>query len=213
MTGNESGGSLEPSKGLPQGTISLFGRAVEAIVSGEFSRGLPDALGRVELGGVSRQAMQLDFFGVLFQPILAGVVEPVTRPIVDDQEQLPWRIFGDELLEELVECVAVKDRREAVGEIGILERDGSEDVGRLPQSICVDTWLVAYPGPGLVESSIEPETRLVLEEDDSAACGGLFFRAGNRSRSQTACASASARASRFRGRCTENPIWFSRRGT
>lgn len=157
--------------------------------------------------------MQLDFVGVLFQPFLAGVVEPVTRPIVDDQEQLPRRVFGDELLEELVEGVAIEDRREAVGEIGILERDGSEDVGRFPQPVGIDTWLMAYPGPGLVESSVEPETRFVLEEDDSTTGAGFFFRAGNRSRNQTACASASARASRFLGRCTENPIWFSSRGT
>ncbi len=54
--------------------------------------------------------------------------------------------------------------------------------------------------PGLVQRAVHPEGCLVLEDDYSSTLLGFFFTAGSRSRTQVDCASASARARRFRGR-------------
>ena len=73
--------------------------------------------------------------------------------------------------------------------------------------------LHADPGPRLVQCPIEPEAGLVLVHDYAAAGGRFFLMRGSFSRSHTAWASASARARRRRGRCTEKPRSWSRRGT
>ena len=213
MIGDETRTTLEAGERRPQGRVSLIRGPVEAVVGGQLARDLPDTLLRVELRGVARQAMQLDFLGVRLEPCLARVVEPVTGPVVDDEEELAGRVLGCELQQEFVEGVPVEDRREAIGEIGVLKRDSAEDVGSLSLPEGVDARLLAYARPSLVESSVEPEACFVLEEDDAATGGRFFLSAGKRCLIQMACFSASAAARRLRGRCTENPIWFSNRGT
>lgn len=100
-----------------------------------------------------------------------------------------------------MEGVAVEDVGELVREAGgVLERDRTVDVGGLAQTVGVDTGLDPSSRPCLVERSVEPEARLVLEDYDSSACSGFFLISGRRSRTQVAWASALARASRLRGR-------------
>lgn len=205
--------ALKLAESVAQCCIALARRGEEAVVSREPASDLPDAFGGIEFGRVPGKAMEFDFVPVLAQPLFARLVEPVAGAVVDDQEYAPRRVLGDELPEEGEEGCAVEDFREAVSEVSVFERDSAENVSRLALSEGIDAGLMAYAGPGLMESSVEPETRLVLEEDNASATGSFFFIAGNRSRIQYAWASRSARASRFLGRCTEKPIWLSRRGT
>ena len=213
VIGDEVRATLKPRERSAKRRVSLAGGPVEAVMGRELASHLPHAFGGVELGRVARKAVQFDFVRVPREPFLACVVEPVARPVVDDQEELAGGVLGNELEKEFVESVPIEDGREAVREVGILERDGAEDMRRLPHPEGIDTRLMAYPRPGLVECSVEPEARFVLEEDEAAAGVRFFFKAGKRTFSQMACFSASARARRLRGRCTENPIWLSIRGT
>jgi hypothetical protein len=93
-----------------------------------------------------------------------------------------------------------------------LDRDGAVHVRHLALAERIDARLHADARPRDVERAVEPEARLVLEHHDAAAGPRFFLIAGRRARSQYSCASASARASRLRRRCTENPSWCSRRG-
>lgn len=213
MIGDEMRAALKAGEGVAESGVPLVGGAVEAVVGSELAGHLPHALDRVELRRVAREAVEFEPVRVLCQPRLAGVIEPVTGAIVDDEEELAGAVLGGELQEELVEGVSVEDWRKSVGEVGVLKGDGAEDVGRLPRPEGVDPRLVAYPRPGLVESSIEPEACFVFEENEATTGGRFFLRAGRRTLSQTACFSASARTRRLRGRCTEKPIWLSMRGT
>jgi hypothetical protein len=149
--------------------------------------------------------MELDAFVVRAQPSFAGVIEPVARAVVDDHEHLPRRVLAHDVLEKAVEGVTVEDVREEVAKVDLLHRDRTVYVCRLALAEGIDTRLVSDARPGLVQRAIEPETGLVLKDYDSAARSGFFLIAGSRTRSQWACASASARAKRFRGRCTEKP--------
>ena len=213
MIGDETRATLEAGERRPQRRVSLVRGPVEAVVGGQLPGDLPDTLLRVELRGVARQAMQLDLLRVRLEPCLARIVEPVTGPVIDDEEELAGRVLGGELQQEFVEGVPVEDRREAIGEVGVLKRDSAEDVGGLPLPEGVDARLLAYARPSLMEGSVEPEARFVLEEDDAATGSRFFLSAGKRRLLQMACFSASAAARRLRGRCTEKPIWLSMRGT
>src|SRR5919204_617747 len=203
---------LEDLERANQRAIALVGRRAEAIVGRHLPRNLPDALGGIELLRVGGQAVQLDLVAVLPKPRLPSVVEPVAGAVVDDEEDLPRGVLRDELLQELVEGLAVEHCRKAVGELGVVERHRAEDVRGLAKAIGVNPRLVADARPRLVQCAIEPEAGLVLENHDAAAGAGFFLMAGSFLRSQRAWASASARASRLRGRCTEKPIQPSRRG-
>lgn len=70
----------------------------------------------------------------------------------------------------------------------------------LALAVGVYAWLLPDARPSLVKSAVEPEARLVFEEDYAAARRGFFFIRGSFVRSQYAWASASARARRLRGR-------------
>ena len=136
---------------------------------------LPNALGRVELRRVWRQAVDLDFVGIRRQPTLASFVEPVARSVVDDQEDLARAVRVHQSLQELVEGVAVEDFRELVSGVRLIEADGAEHVSRLPLPKGVYPRLDADFGPGLVEGPVEPEAGLVLEDDDAAGLGRFFL--------------------------------------
>lgn len=213
VIGDEVRTALKPLEGRSERGVSFVRCSVEAIVGRQLARDLPDAFLGVELRGVAGQPVQFDLLGVLREPCLPLVVEPVAGAVVDDEEELARGVLGGELQQKLVEGVSVEDGREAVGEVGVFERDSAEDVGRLSLPEGIDARLLAYARPGLVESSIEPEAGFVLEEDDAATGRRFFFSAGKRCLIQMACFSASAAVRRLRGRCTEKPIWLSMRGT
>ena len=104
-----------------------------------------------------------------------------------------------------MECAAVEDRRKLVGEACVMKRNRAEDVRCFSKTVGIYARLASDAAPRLVERAVEPEARLVFEEDDAATGSTLFLIEGNDVRSHAACLSRSARASRFRGRCTENP--------
>src|SRR5262249_44912183 len=144
---------------------------------------------------------------VFGEPALAVLVEVVAGPVVDDQEHLAATAAHD-LLEEVEEGAAVEHGGELVQEPrSRLQRHHAEDVGGLAHPERIYARLLTHPSPGLVERAIEPEARLVAEGDNTAALSGFFLIAGKVLRSQVAWRARSARASRLRGRCTENPRW------
>lgn len=209
---NQGGALPEPAERRSQGGIALLRRPVEAVVRRELPRGLPDWLHGVELRRIRREAEQRDAARVLGEPLLPFLVEVVAGAVVDDQENLATAVLRDEVLEEAQERLTVEDLGELEGKARVGEAHGSVDVGSLSLAEGVDAWLVPDARPGSVEGSVEPETGLVLEENHPTASRRFFLIAGNRSSSQTRCFSRSARASRFRGRWTENPSLCSRRG-
>lgn len=166
--------------------ITLRRRGVESIVRRELARDFPDAFGGIEFRRVARQSVQRNFVAVRPEPFFAGLVEPVTGTIVDDEKYFLWRVLRDELLQEFEESRAVEDVSEAVGKIGIVERNCTENVSGLSHAVRIDAWLLAYSGPGLVKSSIEPEAGFILEDDEPSAGGRFFLMAGSLYRSQMA---------------------------
>ncbi len=150
---------------------------------------------------------------VLRQPQLSLFLEVVAGTVVDDQEDLP-PASSNNLLEEFEEREPVEDGRESVVEPWLLfERDDAKDVRRLAHAEGVYAGLAANSGPRLVERPVEPEARFVAEGDNATALAGFFLIFGNVSRSHVACRARSARASRLRGRCTENLSWCRSLGT
>src|SRR6266508_4292403 len=134
-------------------------------------------------------------------------------PVVEDEEQLPARVL-DDVLEELEERIAIKHGGELVVEArSRFDRDCTEDMRGLAHAKGVNVWLNSDAGPGAMQAAIEPEARFVAEHHEPAARERFFLMAGNVLRNQKACAATSARASRFRGRCKENPSSCSSRGT
>ena len=204
---------LESGECGAQRHIALVSGDEEPIMRGDLAGCFPDTLHRHEFRRVGRQTMQLDLVAVGPQPSLAVVVEPVTWGVVDDQKDLAASIPLDQQSQEIVECVPIEHRRKLACEAGIIEGHSAVDVGRFAQPVGIDTGLNTDAGPSSVQAAILPETGLVLEYYDPTARGGFFLIRGSRSRSQTACSWASARASRLRGRCTEKPNWCSSRGT
>jgi hypothetical protein len=81
--------------------VSFVSRGVETVVRGHFSRRLPNRLDRVELGRIRRQTEKRDAVRIVPEPLLAFVFKIVTRPIVDNEKDLAWRVLSDEVLEEL----------------------------------------------------------------------------------------------------------------
>ncbi len=160
--------------GEKKDVVAFIGRSVESIVRGHLAGDLPDPLGWIELGRIAGKPMQFDSVRVGCQPLFAGLVEPMTGTVVDDEEQLSRPVLGGELQQKLMKRVAVKDRREAVREVGIFERDSAENVGGLPHSEGVDSRLLADSGPCLMKGAVEPEARLVFEENKTSARVGFF---------------------------------------
>ena len=138
-------------------------------------------------------------------------VEVVARAVVDDEEDLPPGA-AHEPRQELEEGPGVED----LGELRVearpaLQRQRAKDVRGLAHAEGVDARLHADAGPRLVQRPIEPEAGLVLVQDYAAAGGRFCLMRGSFSRSHRA--SASARANRRRGHCTEKPSSCNSRGT
>lgn len=214
MTSNENRPVTEFPERAAERAVALCGRFIEAIVGRQPSSRLPHAFHRIELRRVGRKPVQLDVVPILAKPLFPVLGEVVGRTVVDDQEELRAGVLGDQLLQVDQERLAVEDVGKPVGEVrDLLERHGPVDVSRFAKPEGVDPGLNADARPGLVERPVEPEARLVLERYEASARRGFFLIAGSWTLSQMACRSASARASRLRGRWTENPILFRRRGT
>ena len=146
------------------------------------------------------------------KPLLPLRRQVVAGRVVDDQEDFAPLVFRDEPLEEGPEGFAIEDVGEPVGEVRLVKSNRRIQVGGLPLAIGVDPGLTPNACPRSVKRAIEPKAGFVLEEDYSTAGCSFFFIRGNFVRSQYACRSWSARASRFRGRCTENPSLCSSTG-
>jgi hypothetical protein len=120
------------------------------------------------------------------EPPLRLVVEPMTGPVVDDQEDLAPTAMH-ELLEEDEERAAVEDGCELIVETrAALDRDRTEDVPGLALTVRVYARLTSDRSPGPMKTAVEPEARFVLERDDASARCGFFLILGNVSRSHTA---------------------------
>lgn len=65
--------------------------------------------------------MEFDEFSIGLQPTFSFIVEPVTWAIVDDDKQFLAFIFGNQLTKKLMKCMAAKNRRKAIGEVGVIE--------------------------------------------------------------------------------------------
>ena len=91
---------LKALEGRYERLVTFLDRAVEAIMSGCFPGRLPYALGRIVLRRVGRQAMKLHPVLVLRQPRFSGIVEPVARPVIDDQKDLSRAIGSHQIHQE-----------------------------------------------------------------------------------------------------------------
>jgi hypothetical protein len=151
--------------------------------------------------------MNLNAAPVVREPLFAGSVEIVTWAVVDNQKYLPALVLPGQLLQEKQEALCVEDLCKAICEASVVESDSAKDMRRLSLTVCVDSRLMTYTRPGSMERSVDPEAGFVAEQDNATTRGSFFLMAGKVVRIQTACRSASARASLFRGRCTEKPSW------
>ena len=205
MIRDETGLCLKRVEGRTEGGIALVSRLVEAVVRRPLLGHLPDPFDRVELWRVRWQAKQFDAVAVVRKPELALRVEVVARAVVDNQERLAAATPSNDFLEKREEGFAVEDRRELIEEPrSPFESDDTEDMRGLAHAERVYAGLAANAGPRLMERAIEPEAGFVAVRDDASAPARFFLIAGRVSRSHVACRARSARASRLRGRCTEN---------
>lgn len=76
--------SLENRESAAKGGIALVGRRVEPVVCSQLPRHLPDRLHGIELGGVRRQAVQLNAISIRGEPLLSLRRQVVTGCVVDD---------------------------------------------------------------------------------------------------------------------------------
>ena len=213
MRRDECRPSAECCKGCPERDIPFGGRGVESIVGGHLSRDFPDRLHRVEFRRVWREAVQLDAMSVFGEPLLARGRKVVTWGVVNDEEDLAPSVLADEALEERPKGIAVEHVSKPVREPRIVESYRCEQVRSLSLTVRVDSRLATDARPRPVKCAVEPEACFVFEQDYAPTLGCFFLIATNVVRSQCSCHSWSARASRFRGLCTENPSLCSKRGT
>ena len=121
-------------------------------------------------------------------------------------------ILGEQSFEKGQKAAGIEDLGEVEGELRRAQADGREQVCRLTRAKRIDSRLPTDARPGSMQGAVKPEAGFVFEHNDAAAGRGFFFIAGKVSFSQVAWRSASAFASRLRGRCTENPSLCSKRG-
>src|SRR5882672_2265447 len=178
MSSDHLGPALEHIEGLGQLGVALVGCDEERVVRGQFAGGFPYAFHRHELGRVGRQAMELDAVTVLAQPTFAVVLEPVVRRVVDDQEHLAAVVAAYQLPQELEERGPVEHVREAERELGGVERNRTEDVCGLAQSVGVDARLNPNTRPGAMQAAVLPKAGLILEDHDTATASGLLSDRG-----------------------------------
>lgn len=132
--------------------------------------------------------------------------------VIHHQEYFAPVILGDQSFEKGQKATGIKDLGELEGELRRAQADGREQVGRLTRAKRINPRLLTYARPGSMQRAVEPEAGFVFEQNDAAAGRGFFFIAGKVALNHLAWRSASAFASRLRGRCTENPSLCSKRG-
>jgi len=161
-------------------SVTLRHGRVEAVVRCQFPGSLPDAFGGVEFGRVRWKAMQLDLVAIACEPCFPGIIKPVARPVVHHKEDLLRSVVFDQLLQKEVERVTIEDLSELIDKLPVLDRYGAEYMCGLPQSIGRHPELNPDRRPGLMERAVQPEARLVLENELSTALRDFFSIAGNR---------------------------------
>lgn len=212
MSRDQAGLSPKGCEGLAKRCVTLVGGRVEPVVRCHLPRHFPDWLDGIQLRRVRRESVQFDPVPILSEPLFAFRWKVVAGRIVDDEEDLAPAILGYQSLQERPEGPAVEHVGKPVSEVGVRESNGREQVGGLPHPIRVNARLAADARPRSVQRAIEPEAGFVLKQNYPAARSGFFLICGNVVRSQYSWRSRSARASRLRGRCTENPSLCSSRG-
>ncbi len=218
VTSEERGLGLEALECAHESGVAVPRSGVEGIVGGQPARGLPAAFDSVELRGVRRQSVQFDALFVRREPRLALVVKVEAGAVVDDEKEFRRLanggvVCGDERNKEGVERLAI----EHVGELVVKTRSlgdfhSTVHMGRVALAVGVHHWLLADWRPGAVKRAVLPEADFVFEQDYPSALLGFFLISGRRSSAQARWASASARASRLRGRWMENRILARSRG-
>jgi hypothetical protein len=130
--------------------------------------------------------MQLDSPRVLRQPRLPLFIEPMARPIIDDEEDLSRGVLFHQVKQESMERAPVEDLGKPIREARIMKLDGAKNMRRLAEPVRIHARLNADARPGLVQGAVEPEARFILEDYDAAAGRRFFLIAGNRLRIQSA---------------------------
>ena len=97
VSGHESRSALVLDECFDQGGVTLLRGVEVAVVGSVLPRRIPDALDRVELGGVRREATEFDAMSIGGEPGGAFSTEVVAGGVVDDEEHLA-AVASDETL-------------------------------------------------------------------------------------------------------------------
>jgi hypothetical protein len=149
--------------------------------------------------------VEFDLVTIVPEPLATLFVQPVRWSIVDDEEYLSSPVVSDQLLDESEERGTVEYLCKSIVEFRRLNIYCAKDMRCLALSVGIDAWLLSNSCPRVMQGPVEPKACFILEEYYAATDTGFFLIAGNRFLSQISCLCASARANRFRGRCTEKP--------
>lgn len=123
--------------------------------------------------------MQLDRLVVFVEPSLTCSIEVVIGSVVDDQKNLPPGVMLDQQLEEIQEGRPVEYGSERVSKAGIVQTDGSVDVGGFSFPSGGNTGLLATWSPRSMKRGVELEARFIFKENYTANASGFFLMAGN----------------------------------
>jgi hypothetical protein len=123
--------------------------------------------------------MQFDAFSVVAKPFLPLRVQIMTWRVIEDQEDLLFRVPLDEELEKAEEARAIKDIDEFIGEAGVIEGNGAINMGRFSLPSSGYAWSYSATRPGSMESGVDLKTCFILEEDDATYPSCFFLMAGS----------------------------------
>ena len=165
--------SEDPGQGADQ---FRSGREVPVVSSG-LARGLPEALGGIELRGVRWQLVH-------FQPLAIGA-EPipyrsilVVGGVVLNQNRPCAAIGSRQLFQKAQVGVGVEDRVLPVMETSAPQFDGSQDLDALALSRNGDFRCVPDPTPGGMQRGVLSKTGFIGENQRPALGSGFFLRLG-----------------------------------
>jgi hypothetical protein len=100
--------------------FALQGGLIEALVSRQLSRRLPDRLDGVQFRRVRRQTVQANAMSILMKPSDAVFQQTVEGSIVDYEKDLAVAISSDEEPEKAPEGIAGEALGELIGESRIV---------------------------------------------------------------------------------------------
>ena len=163
----------------------------------------PNALDRIELGGIGRQVLQGDRAALLLD-VFAHESGAMSLQAVPYDQQLPTN-RGRECLEEL-NYLRAPDRAREQTEVKAQPAHPGNRRQLLPAEAVLQDRCLSARSPGACAAGTFGQTRLVYEDDDSSLPRGDFFSSGHLLCFQVEI----ARSSRCRawpvGRCTLHPI-------